>query len=255
MKINGTLIPVTFRCPCGHYYDSKTQNCLAIQGGGEVVYVDYKGVCKNNYNGVLIHPTQKQFYYVCKNNSVLVVKCSKLQVFDIKKKYCVDVEDPMTITVYDESNGDIELPPCKGPGRYSISNQPIYFYMCTMDGDKFYRSVFKCPSGSKYDPDYQSCIQMIDSTTVTSTMGWYLENDPYPPCFFPGTFRSNKDCSLYYTCSAKQGGYFYQTRMSCPQSMFYCLKTMKCKPASEVECEISNFEITGIFFLILHVKN
>lgn len=221
------------------------KDCLTVPGGGEVVYADYNGVCKDNYKGVLVHPTQKQFYYVCKDDGVLVVKCPKLQIFDRKKNYCVVVQDPSTITVYDESNGDIELPPCEGPGRYSIPGHPIYFYMCTLDGDKYFRSVFKCQTGSVYDPVYQSCVQMLEVTTVTTTLGWYLESDPYTPCLSPGKFRSHKDCSLYYVCSAKVDGTFYQTRMSCPSGMLFCLEKMKCRPALEVDCDVLGYNRTG----------
>lgn len=34
----------------------------------------------------------------------------------------------------------------------------------------------------------------------------------FPRCRKPGKFRVPSDCSLYYTCSVKTNGKFYQTR-------------------------------------------
>lgn len=241
LKVNGTLQAKAFNCPCGHYFDSKLTKCVAIPGGGEVVHVDYQGQCKNNYKGILSHPTQKQFYYICKDCAVLVVKCPRLKIYDPVLKYCVDIQNHCSITVHDESNGEVEAPRCKGPGRYAVPEYPEFYYMCTEDGDKFYRSIFKCPSGTQYDPDTQSCSESYYSATPRSvTMGWYLESDPYPPCIRAGRFRSNRNCSMYYVCSAKTGGCFYQHRFCCPSGHFFCTESLKCRPAAEVDCHIEN---------------
>lgn len=50
-------------------------------------------------------------------------------------------------------------------------------------------------------------------------------------------FRTPNNCSMYYTCSAKTNGRFYQTRLMCPAGFAYDITTEKCEPADRVNCK------------------
>lgn len=71
----------------------------------------------------------------------------------------------------------------------------------------------------------------------------------HSPCSTP------TNCSMYYTCSAKTNGRFYQARHKCPDGTIYDLDTECCRPRAEAKCEVMSIvELLNLYEFYKHRK-
>ncbi|XP_039969414.1 mucin-3B-like [Bactrocera tryoni] len=211
--------------PVGTFFDKKRGILRSFPGGGVPVLVDHHKRCSSNFVGIKPHPSQRQYYYVCKPDCVIFGKCQNLQSFDATKAQCIPYPTPDY------------TPVCVKPGRFPISTDCSIYYRCDAD---LKAHIHSCPRNTIFSPHNEKCICGAHcNPTKVSLHSSHIPQDcehKFPPCLQNGTFRTPTDCSLYYTC-VKEGSLYLQTRFKCPELEFFDPAKGTCRPQHEVACD------------------
>lgn len=133
---------------------------------------------------------------------------------------------------------------CTATGRYNNPSDLLCktYYLCSLYGGNFIKTLYKCPSVSVFDPDLHKCsasytcsyVTTEEPTTTSTTISpetTTYENIPEeegPPisdfsCYTRGRFANSNDesCKWYYLCNQLRNGSFIQTPYSCPKNSVF----------------------------------
>lgn len=107
-----------------------------------------------------------------------------------------------------------DYPPiCRKEGRFPYHHDCKIYYKCD---ERLMPHLYSCPSGTIFSPLASKCIpgDECPSTEISNSGSYIPENCElkFPECTAEGTFRSPKDCALYYTCKLQASGNYLQTR-------------------------------------------
>lgn len=107
-----------------------------------------------------------------------------------------------------------DYPPiCKKEGRFSYQHDCRIYYKCDRH---LTPQLYGCPTGTIFSQLEGKCIpgDECPSTEISNSGSYIPENCElkFPECTAEGTFRSPKDCALYYSCKLQPSGNYLQTR-------------------------------------------
>uniref|UniRef100_A0A1B0FMZ8 Chitin-binding type-2 domain-containing protein n=1 Tax=Glossina morsitans morsitans TaxID=37546 RepID=A0A1B0FMZ8_GLOMM len=212
--------------PPGSYFDQRRSVFRPFPGGGSPILIDYHNRCSDNYLGLKPHPTQQQYYYLCKPDCVIFGKCQNLQTFNYTSSQCVhSMPDYMTN--------------CSSMGIFPIYSDCHLYYKCNQ---QLQAHIYSCPRKTIFSPHSKQCIagNSCSPTQISENGSLFLQENcekKFPSCVQNGLFRSPSDCSLYYKCELQNNGIFLQTRFKCPSDMFYDLQRYQCEVKEKVACD------------------
>ncbi|KAL9877474.1 uncharacterized protein LOC119643312 isoform X1 [Glossina fuscipes] len=217
---------VSLYSPPGSYFDQRRSVFRPFPGGGSPILIDYHNRCSDNYLGLKPHPTQQQYYYLCKPDCVIFGKCQNLQTFNYASSQCVQsMPDYMTN--------------CSSMGIFPIYSDCHLYYKCNQ---QLQAHIYSCPRKTIFSPHSKQCIagNSCSPTQISENGSLFLQENcekKFPSCVQNGLFRSPSDCSLYYKCETQNNGIFLQTRFKCPSDMFYDLQRYQCEVKEKVACD------------------
>ncbi|XP_012167345.2 titin homolog [Bombus terrestris] len=156
--------PRTFKskhssCRINQYFDVDRGDCMGVIGGGKALYVNNKKSCGSNV--LKPHCTNPRYYYICRQNKIILAQCPQNRHFESHLQKCILVPREKHISVTNGQNSDIfdsvQRPDCLKTGTFPVPDNCGLFYTCSMHGKKMNQNFYTCPKNMAYDTKTEMC--------------------------------------------------------------------------------------------------
>ena len=132
---------------------------MGVIGGGKALYVNNKKSCGSNV--LKPHCTNPRYYYICRQNKIILAQCPQNRHFESHLQKCILVPREKHISVTNGQNSDIfdsvQRPDCLKTGTFPVPDNCGLFYTCSMHGKKMNQNFYTCPKNMAYDTKTEMC--------------------------------------------------------------------------------------------------
>ena len=142
-------------CRSNQYFDEDKGRCMSVIGGGRALYINNTKSCESNT--LIPHCTNPRYYYICKNDKIILAECSQKRHFDTHLQKCVLVPHGKYISTINENLDSAQHLECRKLGSFPVPSNCGLFYTCSVSGHRMHQNVYTCPKNMAYDTETELC--------------------------------------------------------------------------------------------------